>query len=242
MKPFLPLLFLVLTPLALAQEEAFDKIEPAVNLPKEYSDYLIAPATISRDKSYAVLIPKTDLCGENREAASRTADRCKDYFVRLDPFELLTTLDTEWPEFESKSNGGISADWQQDGSATLITLESKWGPGDIFLVEMANGKAARTTNLLAKAHDLLLPDYEKAKAAKYNDKVDFVFLTEADGGICEFVDATHVRITGTATNEPKSSGGEKIWKARVEAVWDIPSAKFVSEKVTPKDSGKKKVR
>ena len=78
----------------------------------------------------------------------------------------------------------MNADWSDDGSVALITQDGKWGPHDIFLVEFKNGKLSRTTNLLAKAHDLLLPDYCKAKAERYNEYFDFIFESE-DNPICK---------------------------------------------------------
>lgn len=46
----------------------------------------------------------------------------------------------------------------------------------------------------------------------------------------EFKGST-VQINATATTDPKGIPGEKVWDGKVEAVWDIPQAKFSSQKV-----------
>jgi hypothetical protein len=129
----------------------------------------------------------------------------------------------------------------RDGSAVLVTIDSRWGPGDIFLCEIHDGKLSRSTNLLKKVHDLLVPDFKKARVGPYNDNFDFVFETEDnDHPMCEFADPTHVRIQATATTEPKGTAGNKAWDGSVEAIWDIPNAKFASQKVTRKFAGVRK--
>ena len=90
-------------------------------------------------------------------------------------------------------------------------------------------------------HDLLVPDYKKARVGRYNDYFDFVFETEDyDHPMCEFADSTHVRIQATATTEPKGIAGNKAWDGSVEAIWDIPNAKFASQKVARKFAGVRK--
>jgi hypothetical protein len=213
-----------------AQEESNEGEDTSVGLPKEYADYFVAANTLSPDKKFAVIYPLADLCDEEPKKSSE--NRCQDYLVALQPFQVLTKLETKWPQFKNKNHGGMNASWSKDGSAVLVTLDSKWGPGDIFLYELRNGKLERSTNLLQKVHDLLVPDYKKAKASRYNDYFDFIFDTEEGISVCEFADLTHVRIRGTATTDPKGMPDEKAWNGKVEATWDIPSAKFISQKVT----------
>jgi hypothetical protein len=206
------------------QEEDEDS---STGLPDEYSDYLIASKTLSPDKKIAVIYPTSDLCDDPKPGP---ANRCQDYLVAFEPFRILTKLETQWPFFKNESHGGLSAEWSKDGAAVLVTLDRKWGPGDIFLYEIHDGKLTRATNLLRKVHDLLVPDYKKSKAPRYNDYFDFIFDTEDNTPVCEFIDAGHVRIRGNATNDPKSSERHN-WTASVEATWDIAQAKFTSQKV-----------
>ena len=197
--------------------------DTSAGLPARYAkDYLVASNTTSPDKKFAVMYPTLDF-SESPEA--------KDYLIALQPFSVLRALETKWPYFQSESNGGISAEWSDDSSVALITLDGKWGSHDIFLVEFRDGKLARTTNVLAKAHDLLLPDYRKAKAKRYNEYFDFIFESE-ENPICRLDGNRHVRINALATTDPKGAGDERVWDARLKATWDIPQAKFTSQKVT----------
>lgn len=146
-------------------------------LPEEYAKaYVVASDTISPDERFAVIIPKGD--PEEMSPAG------KNYFVALQPFAIIAALDTKWPDFVGRNHGGIGVEWSRDRSVALVTLASKWGPGDICLLELHDGKLTRTTKLLAKLHNLLLPDFRKAKPKPdaYNGFFDFIF--EAEDPVC----------------------------------------------------------
>ena len=129
--------------------------DSSADLPEAYgNNYLVAASTLSPDKRLAVIYPKRD---------PEEFPKGKDYIVSLQPFAVLGSLDTKWPYFYHENHAGISAEWSSDSSIALVTIDSKWGPGDIFLLEFADGKLKRATNLLAKIHALLLPDYRKVK-------------------------------------------------------------------------------
>jgi hypothetical protein len=74
----------------------------------------------------------------------------------------------------------------------------------VFLLEFRDGKLARTTNVLPKAHDLLLPDYRKSKAEPYNDNFDFIFDGEY-GPVFKLDGANRVIINGDATTDPEGN-------------------------------------
>jgi hypothetical protein len=211
-------------PLGLIAAEDDSETDSSAALPKEYAGkYVLAANTLSPDKTIGVIYPKSDLCEEGSEA------ECKDFVVQLEPFKILATLETKSPHFQNRNHGGIHADWTSDKSAMLVTLESKWGPGDIFLYEFKDGQMARSTNLLRKIQGLLEPDYRKAMSARYNDEFGFVF-EGGDEPVVELKGST-VKINATATSDPKHIPGVKAWDGQVEAVWDIPMAKFTSQKV-----------
>jgi hypothetical protein len=222
-------LLAIALPTLLAQDEPNEGEDTSAGLPGEYADYLIASSTLSPDKAVAVIYPTMELCTD--EPAKGAANRCKDYLVALQPFHILTTLETKYPQFQNKNHGGISASWSKDGAAVLVTLESKWGPEDVFLYEIHDGKLTRATNLLAKVEALFRPDYKAAKVGRFNDEFAFLVESPEEGAFCEFVDSDKVRIRATATTDPKEIPGLKAWEAKVEAVWDIPQARFASEKV-----------
>ena len=184
-----------------AQEESGGPQDRSTGLPNEYADYLIALRTRSPDGKFAVIYPKTELCLDEPKKGS--ANRCKDYLVALKPFQVLTAVETEWPEFEHKNHGGMSTSWLKDDSVVLVTLDGKCGPNDIFLYEIHDGKLSRSINLLSKVHDLLAPDCKKALPGRYNDSIDFVIEPDGDIPVCQFAGSSEVRIRVTATTEPK---------------------------------------
>src|SRR5947208_12658736 len=137
------------------EQEAESETDAPTGLPDKYAkNYLIARSTISPNKKFAVIYPTDDYY--------QSADNAKDYLVTLQPFSILGALQAEEPYFQHQSHGGISAEWSDDSSVALITLDGKWGPRDVFLVEFHNGKPSRITNLLRKARDLLPPNGRKA--------------------------------------------------------------------------------
>ena len=202
--------------------------DSSAGLPEQYAkNYLIAASAVSPDKKFAVIYPTL----EAEEAAENAnhPEGVKDYIVALQPFAILGYLQTKYPYFQNESHGGISAAWSDDSSVALVTLDGKWGPHDVFLLEFRDGKLGRTTNILAKAHDLLLPSYRKSKAEPYNDNFDFIFDDE-EGPVFKLDDTNRVVIDGDAVTDPKGLS-RRSWRAHLKAVWNIPEAKFTSKNV-----------
>jgi hypothetical protein len=141
------------------------------------------------------------------------------------------SLDTDDPYFEHQSNGGIKAEWSDDSSVAIITLDGKWGPRDVFLVEFHNGKVNRMTNILRKAHDLMLPNYRKSKAAHYKGSFDFILIEDA---VFKLDGPHRVVIDADADSDPgyHPDLSDREWRGHIEAVWDIAQAKFTSKKVS----------
>lgn len=203
-----------------AAEESRD--DSAAGLPEQYAkNYLVARSTISRDEKFAVIYPTLEF------------SEAKDFLVALKPFSVLAPLPTDEPYFQNKNHGGISAQWSKDNDVALIKLESKWGPGDVFVVELAGGKVKRTTNVLQKLTQVLLPKFRAAMPKKkaYNDNYQFVFEPGDDYEPCTLGGNKTVQLTLLATNDPKSIS-DHPWRVRVKAQWDIAQAKFVSQKIT----------
>ena len=232
MKLFLTLVVMIgcgLSVLAADEEPEAAGEDSSAGLPDAYAkDCLVAANTISPDKKFAVIYPTL----ESEEAAENEnhPERIKDCVVALQPFTVLGQLQTKYPYFQNQNHGGISAEWSADSSVALITLDGKWGPHDVFLLEFRDGKVARTTNVLAKAHDLLLPDYRKSKAEPYNDNFDFIFDGE-EGPVFKLDGANRVIINGNATTDPKGISKHR-WSAQLKAVWNIAQAKLTAQKIT----------
>jgi hypothetical protein len=208
------------------QESEATVEDSSTGLPDSYAkNYLIANSTISPDKKFALIYPTLETEDANHP------EGIKDRVVALAPFAVLGELQTKFPYFQNENHGGISAEWSTDSSVALVTLDGKWGPHDVFVLEFRDGKLARTTNILAKTHDLLLPAYRKSKAEPYNDIFDFIFDGE-DGPVFKLDGSNRVRIDGDAMTDPKGIS-EHRWSAHVKAVWNIAQAKFTETEVTP---------
>src|SRR6266542_4818251 len=217
-------------PPAPEEEEAESETDSSTGLPDKYAkNYLIARSTTSPDKKFAVIYPNEDFGNAASEG------EINNYLVRLEPFAVLRPLDTDNPYVEHESHGGLSAEWSDDSSVCLITLDRKWGPGDVILVEFRNGKLSRMTNILRKAHDLLAPNWRKAKAERYNDYYDFVFMEDASFKL----DGTNrVVIDANVHTSPNDLGlSPDAWRGHVEATWDVKHAKFTSKVVSGRKRG-----
>ena len=225
--PILPLAaaLCAIAPLALVAAENDPEKDSSASLPKEYAGkYLLAANTLSPDKTIGVIYPKAGICDKGTEKD------CKNFLVQLKPFKVLTTLATKWPHFQNKNHGGINAAWANNNSAVVVTLESKWGPGDIFLYELKAGQLTRSTDLIPKIRALFEPDFRKAMGGRSKDRFDFMLESSVDKPTVQ-MKGTTVQINVDATTNPKRTPGEKGWDGRLDAVWDIPRAKFASQKV-----------
>jgi len=199
------------------EEEAESETDSSTGLPDKYAkNYLIARSTISPNKKFAVIYPTDDYY--------QSADNAKDYVVTLQPFSILGALQAEEPYFQHQSHGGISAEWSDDSSAALITLDGKWGPRDVFLVEFHNGKPSRMTNIQRKVRDLLPPDCRQAIFIE-----DTTFQLEG---------TTRVAIDANVNTSPNDLGlSPDAWNGHVKATWDVKLAKFTSNAVSGHERG-----
>jgi hypothetical protein len=185
-------------------------------------DYILEKETLSPNGRFGFIYPDTVLYDMDESLA-------RNFIVALDPPQILALLDVESPEHENKSHGGHSIEWSSDSSVALVTLESKWGPGDFILVELQNGRVKRLTQLGAKIRQLFKPDYQKAGHRDANS-ITFEYQ-ESEAEFCKLEGSTIVRIDAYATSDPKGFEND-IWRARLRATWDIASGKFTQQKLT----------
>ena len=203
--------------------------DSGAGLPGEYAkNYLVRKSSVSRDEKFALIYPTREF-SEAKEA--------KNFLVGLNPFRVLATLPTDEPYFDGKSNSALGAEWSGDGRMVLIALDGKWGPLDVWLIELADDKVKRMTNLLEKTRDLLRPGFRAAKPKPelYNKVHEFIF-EEEEGGACMFEENRLIRVYSKVTNDPKSVS-KRPWRFLVDAKWDIAQAKFVSQKIRPVKPG-----
>jgi sugar lactone lactonase YvrE len=199
------------------EEEAESETDSSTGLPDKYAkNYLIARSTISPNKKFAVIYPTDDYY--------QSADNAKDYVVALEPFRILGALQAEEPYFQHQSHGGISAEWSDDSSLALITLDGKWGPRDVFLGEFHNGKPSRMTSIQRKVRDLLPPNCHQAIFIE-----DTTFQLEG---------TSQVAIDANVNTSPNDLGlSPDTWRGHVEATWDIKHARFTSKEVSGRKRG-----
>jgi tetratricopeptide (TPR) repeat protein len=230
MRPFCTLIAIVacaisggLSILAANEEPEAVEGDSSAGLPEQYAkNYLIASSTISPDKKFAVIYPKES------EEVSSTEDE-KDYLVKLEPFSVLGALDTPEPYHENQSHGGISAKWSDDSSAALVTLDGKWGPRDVLLLELRDGKLKRTTKLLSKVANLLYPNLRKYK--RFNDIGSRLIFTDFEVSI-QGTKSTNISSSATTNPGLREPPDQPVWDGEVEAIWDIRQAKFTSKIVS----------
>jgi hypothetical protein len=208
-----------------AEQESEEYLkDSAAGIEGQYAKhYLVAKATMSPDEKFAVIYPTLEF-SESNEA--------KNFLVALKPFKVLATLPTDELYFQNQSHGGVGAEWAGDGSSALITFDGKWGPRDVFLVELADDKVKRITNMLEKLRELVQPKFRavKPKPEPYNDAYEFIF-EEEEGGACNFEGNGLVKVYTKVTNDPKGMS-KRPWEVLVKADWDIAQAKFTSQRIT----------
>jgi hypothetical protein len=156
--------------------------------------------------------------------------RMRNYVVSLMPFRIIGALEGDvYFAFRNRSN--LSVTWTDDRSSALVTVDGRWGPRSVVLIEIVNGKLVRQTNLLEKAIALLRSDCESCKSEPYNEHFLFVIVTQHDVE-WSFDGDNRVCIDCTGESNPKQLSAEKSWAARLQAVWDIKQASFIQTKVS----------
>jgi SEFIR domain len=186
--------------------------------------YKVHPDSISPDGKYGVFY-----CS-NPAIVRYENSRMANYLVSVIPFRIIGALAGDI-YFALKNRSNLSVTWTDDSSSALITVDRRWGPGSVGLIEIVNGKLVRQTNLLQKAIALLRPDCESCKSEPYNESFLFVISTQGDTE-WSFDGASRVRIDCTGESNPKQLLDRKSWAARLQAVWDIKQAGFIQTKVT----------
>jgi len=186
--------------------------------------YKVHPDTISPDGKCGIIY-----CS-NPAVVRYENSRMRNYVVSLMPFRIIGALEGDvYFAFRNRSN--LSVTWTDDRSSALVTVDGRWGPRSVVLIEIVNGKLVRQTNLLEKAIALLRCDCESCKSEPYNEHFLFVIVTQHDVE-WSFDGDNRVCIDCTGESNPKQLSAEKSWAARLQAVWDIKQASFIQTKVS----------
>ena len=217
--------------LLLGQEAADPGELPAAAPTALREHYLLAEKSISPDGRYGLVFP--------RGLAEHEAGM-KDQIIEMATFTPVGAVKTDNPYFGGRNHGGISAEWSTDSTHVLVTLESKWGPGEIHLLELRDGRIARSSDLLAPARKLLLPDFRRARATPFNTVYAFIWQDPAqDGppeGIAKFTGPRTVRVRVLGNTDPKGLEVEN-WRALFTGEWDIAQARYVKHAISQRAVG-----
>lgn len=217
------LVFLGLLSFSYGTTRAAENSELPADAPENLrKNYVVAAGSVSPEGKYAAILPKGEYFVENEREA-------KNYLIELAPFRLLGAIATKRPTFTGQSHGGLSVLWRTDASAAIVTLQSKWGPGEIYVCLMAEGKIAQQIDLGAKVRALLLPALQRSKAVPFNDA--YVFILESEYEPVTFSTTGTVIIDIVGNTNPKATPNTRSWKARLRAEFDPASGKFLRQKI-----------
>jgi sugar lactone lactonase YvrE len=210
-------------PLA-AKSQSPAEVEPGADssagLPATYAkNYLIAQSTISSNKKFAVIYPTRD---------HEDFPEGKNYVVSLEPFAIAGSLGLSHPYFQHQSNAAISAQWSDDSVVALVTVDGKWAPSAIVLLEFAAAKVKHATDLVPKIDQILVrkvherPEFRHLKSLNFNS-----IEASLDG-------TRSVKVSADASTASQNDLGltPHAWVGELEATWDIAQAKFTSQKVS----------
>jgi hypothetical protein len=187
-------------------------------------EYMLNPDSISPDGNFGVIhATHTAVNGDS-------LGMVQDFLAALHPFRIIGLIEADMPYFDGENHSGMSVAWSADSSTALVQIDGKWGPRSEHLIELHNGRIARQTDLAAEVHKLLLPDYRRSKAERYNDYFDFILDSDNGGGFT-LEKTGRVRISIEGATDPKGIV-KNAWNAKVEAIWDVAQGKFLTQKVT----------
>lgn len=215
-----------------AQEEADSRELPAAAPAALREHYLLAEKSTSPDGRYAIIFPKQ---------SPEDDPGVQDQVIELATFTPVGAVKTKDPYFRGRNHGGISAEWSADSANVLVTLDSKWGPNEVHLLELRGGRVARSSALLAPAQALLLPDFRRARAERFNPSYAFVWESPDEDGdpaaVAKFAASGTVKVRVLGNTNPKGLSGVRSWRALFTGDWDIEQARYVKHAITRRSVG-----
>lgn len=209
---------------SLSAEQTYDdgfEPKPPSPFPTLYKDYQILPDTFSPDGKCALIYPKRSVLYQ--------LDAPRLFAVKLKPFQILREIPLRYSNLAANAHGSYAIDWAKDASYVVVVEGRKWGPDRVFLVPVHTAKDAKIVDLTGEVEKQVRPDFEKARAAHYNEIVDFIFDDEIPG--TWQVKGGTVVIACMCTTDPKGLEA-RSWSATFKGVWDIANGRFVRHEVT----------
>jgi hypothetical protein len=186
--------------------------------------YKLANDSISLAGKYGVIYADNPLLVEREVACN--------FLVALKPFCVLAVTEA----YRYYDREALAVEWTKDSSAALVDVAGKWGSIGFTLFELHDGRVTRQTNLYKQMARLLEPGFRQAKVKPYNDI--FHFILDSGGMNQEHetridADGQQIHVDVSATNNPKPiEPPMKTWGGRLQAVWSIPDARWITHKVT----------
>jgi hypothetical protein len=216
---------------------------PKPPFPKPYQNCVVYPQSQSPDHKYGFLYPARSVVFD--------LDKVDMYLITLKPFGFVDKMPAYDGHLAISSGGFFVANWAKDSSAVVMMYGGRWGPEDVYLVPIHDGKVGKIIDLTAEITKLAEPDFKKSKADSFNSNFDFLFddsdhvkPTDNDNVIRDsgwtINDHNQVIINCTLASNPKHDPDTKSWVVTVKGLWDIAQGKFISVKLTRTFSGEYK--
>ncbi len=186
--------------------------------------YKVEPDSISPNGKYGVIY-----CSRP-EIVRYEGSRMRNYLVSLAPLRIIGTVGWE-AHFAGRNHSGLYVKWADSNLTALVTVDSKWGPGSVVLIEISGDRLVRQTNLSEQATAALEADALDCGCEPYNDYFLFRLVSQGDDR-WSFDEPGRVHIVCTGENNPKQTTIRKSWVARLDAIWDIEQSSFIRTKVS----------
>ncbi len=181
--------------------------------------YRVKLDSISPNEKYGVIY-----CSRP-EIVRYEGSRMRNYLVSLGPSRIIGTVGWE-AHFAGRNHSGLRVKWADSNLAALLTVNSKWGPGSVVLIEISGDRLVWQTNLSEQATAALESDALECGCEPYNDY--FLFrLVSQDDDRWSFDVPGRVHIVCTGENYAKQMTMIKSWVAWLDAIWDIEQSGFI---------------
>lgn len=194
--------------------------------------YFLAEKSTSPDGRYAIIFPKQ---------SPEDDPGGQDQVIELATFTPVGAVKTKDPYFYRRGHSALSAEWSADSANVLVTIDSKWGPDEIHLLELRGGRVVRSSPLLEPARQLLMPDFRRAHVERVNDFWAFFLESPSrdggSGGVAKFADLRTVKVSVLGNTNPKGIPNLRSWRALFSGDWDIAEARYVKHAITRRSVG-----
>ena len=205
--------------------------QPALSapLPEPYKNYELLPGSVSPDQKLALLNPKRS--AYRPEVPLDKPLQGHLYLVSLSPFKILSTFPGDFFLYEGGHYSYVH-EWAKNSSAILVTENAKWGPDQIYLATVPEGKDPKFEEMVARVRKLVHPDFKASKAEPFNDNYDFIFYTEYQKvDAWSFNEKGEVVVNCICLTDPKDMDKHN-WTVRFQGTWNIARASFTKAEWT----------